>query len=97
MIAYDPNFYAGDADDGGSEEDDGEFDDDDEDGAEAYDDDDDSSWKIRRAALKVIAAIVRSYPQRAQDSHRQFTLPLVERFKEREETVKLDVFTTFAG
>mmetsp|Transcript_77181 Transcript_77181/g.213364 ORF Transcript_77181/g.213364 Transcript_77181/m.213364 type:complete len:1277 (-) Transcript_77181:133-3963(-) len=92
LIAYDPNFYdtgdAQDAMDDGFEE----FDDD----GLVDSDDDDNSWKVRRAALKVLAAMVRGLPDKLQEIYATFATPLITRFQEREESVKLDVFTTFA-
>jgi cullin-associated NEDD8-dissociated protein 1 len=59
-------------------------------------DDDDNSWKVRRAALKVLAALVKGMPDKLQEIYSKFSASLIARFSEREETVKLDVFNTFA-
>mmetsp|Transcript_75753 Transcript_75753/g.190487 ORF Transcript_75753/g.190487 Transcript_75753/m.190487 type:complete len:1276 (-) Transcript_75753:95-3922(-) len=92
LIAYDPNFYdTGDAD---NAMDDG-FDEFDDDGL-VDSDDDDNSWKVRRAALKVLAAMVKGLPDKLADIYAKFASPLIARFQEREESVKLDVFLTFA-
>jgi cullin-associated NEDD8-dissociated protein 1 len=92
LIAYDPNFYnTGDED---AAMDDG-FDEFDDDGL-VDSDDDDSSWKVRRAALKVLAAMLKGLPDKLRDLYSKFAQPLIARFQEREESVKLDVFTTFA-
>merc|ERR1719316_2051875 len=93
LISYDPNFYST-GDDGDAPMDDG-FDEFDDDGL-VDSDDDDSSWKVRRAALKVLAAMLKGLPDKLRDLYSKFTLPLIQRFQEREESVKLDVFTTFA-
>mmetsp|Transcript_8430 Transcript_8430/g.22915 ORF Transcript_8430/g.22915 Transcript_8430/m.22915 type:complete len:1277 (-) Transcript_8430:93-3923(-) len=93
LIAYDPNFY--DTGDGGDNAMDDGFDEFDDDGL-VDSDDDDNSWKVRRAALKVLAAMVRGLPDKLQDIYSKFATPLISRFQEREESVKLDVFTTFA-
>mmetsp|Transcript_74560 Transcript_74560/g.230433 ORF Transcript_74560/g.230433 Transcript_74560/m.230433 type:complete len:1277 (+) Transcript_74560:76-3906(+) len=93
LIAYDPNFY--DTGDGGDNAMDDGFDEFDDDGL-VDSDDDDNSWKVRRAALKVLAAMVRGLPDKLQDIYSLFATPLIARFQEREESVKLDVFTTFA-
>jgi len=93
LIAYDPNFY-----DTGEErmdmggDDDEEFDDD----GLIDSDDDDNSWKVRRAALKVLAAMVKGIPDKLREIYSKFAQPLIARFQEREESVKLDVFVTFA-
>jgi len=91
LISYDPNFYdSGDAQDAVMEE----FEEFDEDGL-VDSDDDDNSWKVRRAALKVLEAMVRGLPDRLDEIYAKFAQPLINRFNEREESVKLDVFTTF--
>jgi len=93
LIAYDPNFYdSGDVQDNAMDDGFDEFDDD----GLVDSDDDDNSWKVRRAALKVLAAMVRGLPDKLQDIYEKFAAPLIARFQEREESVKLDVFSTFA-
>jgi len=90
LITYDPNFYStGDEDAAMDFED--EFDDD----GLVDSDDDDNSWKVRRAALKVLAAMVKGLPDKLQEIYQKFTAPLIGRFAEREESVKLDVFHTY--
>lgn len=93
LIAYDPNFYNTE-DEQDAAMDDGfeEFDDD----GLVDSDDDDNSWKVRRAALKVLAAMVKGLPDRLHKIYAKFAVPLIGRFQEREESVKLDVFSTFA-
>jgi len=92
LIAYDPNVY--DVADEDANMDDG-FDEFDDDGL-VDSDDDDSSWKVRRAALKVLAAMLKGLPDRLSELYAKFATPLIGRFAEREESVRLDVFTTFA-
>mmetsp|Transcript_51394 Transcript_51394/g.135553 ORF Transcript_51394/g.135553 Transcript_51394/m.135553 type:complete len:1241 (+) Transcript_51394:52-3774(+) len=89
LIAYDPNFYADD-DANMDEEFDAEFDDD-----MVESDDDDTSWKVRRAALRVVAALIKHVPEKMQRLFSTFATPLIDRFREREENVKLDVFLAF--
>lgn len=92
LIAYDPNFYAtGEDQDVGMDDGFDEFDDD----GLGDSDDDDSSWKVRRAALKVLAAMVKGLPDKLRDTYSKFAVPLIGRFQEREESVRLDVFATF--
>jgi cullin-associated NEDD8-dissociated protein 1 len=93
LIAYDPNFYSA-GDDQDNAMDDG-FDDFDDDGLVGSDDDD-NSWKVRRAALKVLAAMVKGLPDKLHEVYATFGTPLIQRFQEREESVKLDVFSTFS-
>jgi cullin-associated NEDD8-dissociated protein 1 len=106
LAKYDPNYAASDEDE--DEGEDGRGDDSMQDGADAgedgcydheeednFSDDDDSSWKVRRAAVKCIHAAVTSHLRPAGQLYTDFGLLLVGRFKEREETVKLDVFAAF--
>ncbi|KAI0567191.1 TATA-binding protein interacting (TIP20) [Gracilaria domingensis] len=96
---YDPNYVADEDDQqdenaqhDGMEEDDhisDQFDDDD------YSDDDDTSWKVRRAAVKCLHAAITSQLCPADQICSTFGPFLVSRFGEREEQVKLDVFSAF--
>ena len=97
-LSYDPN-YADDEDEDMEDEDDdmdddADADEDDDDGD--YSDDDDNSWKVRRAAAKVLSAIIVSRPERLPELMPLVIPVLVGRFKEREENVKMDVFATFS-
>lgn len=99
LAKYDPNYVIEDDEEDEelhdvSDEDDAddvndEFDDDD------YSDDDDSSWKVRRAAIRCLHAAILSQLLPLADLCSQFGPFLVTRFKEREESVKLDVFAAF--
>ncbi len=60
-----------------------------------YSDDEDMSWKVRRAAIKTLSAAVRHYDQQLPELYAQLCPTLVARFREREETVKADVFAAF--
>lgn len=96
LISYDPNYtYDHDADMGGDDDEDeggwgSDFDDD-----EAQVDDDDTSWKVRRAAIKVVDSIVRTRPEMLREIYDKLVGHLVDRFKERDENVKCDVFGAF--
>merc|ERR1719191_1432060 len=79
LLAYDPNVYA--MDDAGDDVVDSE--------------DDDNSWKVRRSSLKVLSAMLHSMPERLHQLYDIFAAILVDRLKEREENVRLEVFTTF--
>ncbi|OQR84838.1 Cullin-associated NEDD8-dissociated protein [Achlya hypogyna] len=61
-----------------------------------YSDDDDASWKVRRAALRVMSAIITTRPELLDTLYAQYSEPLVARFKEREESVRIDVFAVFS-
>lgn len=97
LARYDPNYAVDEDDedddnmrDGDASDGDDDFDDEDD-----FSDDDDASWKVRRAAVKCIHAIVCSTLSSVTELYSDFALVLVSRFKEHEETVKLDVFAAF--
>lgn len=60
-----------------------------------FSDDDDSSWKVRRSAAKCLVAIISNYTDLLRSLYPKISPLLVARFKEREESVKLDVFNAF--
>jgi cullin-associated NEDD8-dissociated protein 1 len=91
FLKYDPNYADDDDDDEMEEEEEEEEDEEDED----YSDDDDVSWKVRRAAAKVLSSLIVSAPERLPTLVPLLTPTLVQRFSEREENVKMDVFSTF--
>lgn len=93
FVKHDPNYAEGDAEDmdtdGGDdeeEEDDGE-----------YSADDDMSWKVRRASCKVLNAVINTRPELMQLFYDKVAPALISRFKEREESVKGDVFVAFVA
>jgi len=90
VLAYDPNYYAAGDDEGMDEEDFEEFDD------EGIDsEDDDNSWKVRRAGLKVLSALVAAQPDQLPTLYGTFVPLVVDRLKaEREDSVRLGVFAT---
>ena len=95
FMKYDPN-YCGDDDDAEEDEDEGDdFSDNDYDDDGMDDEDDDTSWKVRRAAVKVLAAVVASRPELLSHFYACHAGELVSRFREREENVRLDVIECF--
>eukprot|EP00667_Euglena_gracilis_P000570 EG_transcript_570 len=99
LLRWDPNYDYEECDDmeedneeDGEEDmmDDEELDQDEEDGV---------SWKVRKASAKCLSAIITSRPDMLETIYQSIccqadsTLP--DRFKEREESVKLDIFKTF--
>ena len=95
FMKYDPNYSYCEEDDegeggGGSAmlEDGGQDEEEEEYGGS---DDDDTSWKVRKAAIKVITAIVVARPDMLQRLYDDYIEQIVGRFKEREENVRLDV------
>lgn len=80
-------------DQNGQSDDDADDDDKDQD---SYSDDDDLSWKVRRIATKCIEAIVVTQHDILQsNAYRKIVSALIERFLERENTVKADIFHCF--
>lgn len=60
-----------------------------------YSDDDDISWKVRRSAAKCLEAIVSTRHDLLQDFYKTLSPALINRFKEREENVKADIFSAY--
>ena len=60
-------------------------------------DDDDKSWKVRKAAVRVVAAVIAARPEIVNQILDSCALELVSRFKEREENVRLDVLACFSS
>lgn len=90
-IKYDPN-YADDEEEE-METDDAEGDDDDD--GETYSDDDDMSWKVRRASTKCLSVVISTRSELLGQIYERIAPILIQRFKEREENVKLDIFNCF--
>ncbi|KAG9412449.1 Cullin-associated NEDD8-dissociated protein 1 [Aphanomyces cochlioides] len=86
---YDPNYMYGDEDMEDHEDDEEQYSDADD---NDYSDDDDASWKVRRAALRVVSAIIGTRHELLEMIYNQYSESLILRFKEREESVRVDVF-----
>ncbi|CAO3690585.1 unnamed protein product [Rhizopus microsporus] len=98
-IKYDPNFAGSDDDEDEfeAEDEDMDADEDDEfdDIADYSDDDDDMSWKVRRSSSKLLCAIIETRLDMLQQMYELVAPVLINRFKEREDTVRIDVLQTF--
>ncbi len=107
FMKYDPNYAydededasAMDLDEAGSEEmdqddeeDEGDLDQEDGGGGS---DDDDTSWKVRKAAVKVINAVITARPEMLHELYNSCGDELIGCFKEREENVRLDIIASF--
>ncbi|XP_054801363.1 cullin-associated NEDD8-dissociated protein 1 [Prosopis cineraria] len=91
-LSYDPNF----TDNMDEDTDDEQHEEEEEDeSANEYTDDEDASWKVRRAAAKCLAALIVSRPEMLSKLYEEACPKLIDRCKEREENVKMDVFNTF--
>jgi cullin-associated NEDD8-dissociated protein 1 len=94
MLSHDPN-YNYDSDDEEAVADDDMDAEDYEEEDDEYSDDDDVSWKVRRAAAKCLAAALGSRPEMLTDFYKNVSPLLIARFKEREDTVKVDIFAAY--
>ncbi|KAJ3996104.1 armadillo-type protein [Lentinula boryana] len=92
FIKYDPN-YAGDDED--EEMADAEDDEDEDADLDEYSDDEDTSYKIRRSATKLLAALIGTRPEMLSTIYKEISPMLISRFGDREETVKMEVWTTY--
>ena len=96
FLRYDPNMAADvEEDPDGVTSDDDEFEaDEDFEQEEVVDDEDDVSWKVRRCAAKALQTVLevrgREFLDNAE-AYDRISRALVDRFKEREETVRVEV------
>eukprot|EP00177_Eucheuma_denticulatum_P007786 GFKZ01014162.1.p1 GENE.GFKZ01014162.1~~GFKZ01014162.1.p1 ORF type:complete len:1315 (+),score=222.37 GFKZ01014162.1:406-4350(+) len=103
LAKYDPNYIMDDEGEAQEEEEEEEeMGEDPEDSGEDfedgedYSDDDDTSWKVRRASIRAIHAAISTELLPRAGLFDLFGPFLVGRFREREESVKIDVFNAFA-
>ncbi|KAK9367631.1 armadillo-type protein [Lipomyces kononenkoae] len=101
FIKYDPNYAAIDDDEEEMEDAEDEKNDDSEldnefDDEDAFSDEDDVSWKLRRYAAKLLATLIETRPDLLSQLYASIAPLLVSRFKEREETVRVEILNTFA-
>lgn len=98
---YDPNYnYAGIENGECMEVDDDlspnfEAEESEEEGSDEYSDDDDLSWKVRRASTKCIEALLNYRGDKLLENYQNLGPLLIDRFKEREESVKHEVFNAY--
>ncbi|KAI8099719.1 armadillo-type protein [Halteromyces radiatus] len=97
FLKYDPNFADHDEDDDMMDEDEEEEDEEDEydDIAEYSDDDDDMSWKVRRAATKLLTSVIETRSDLLLQLYESVSPALISRFNEREESVRIDILNAF--
>lgn len=111
-MRYDPNYSYGDENEDNEmdedEEDDYDMDEDEDDyDDEDFSDDDDDSWKVRRSAIKTLAAVVNAFKHditklwtdefgwKKNTEKVSVASALVKRFKEREENCRVDIIECF--
>lgn len=61
----------------------------------SYSDDEDTSYKIRRSATKLLAAIIDTRPELLVALYKDVSPVLISRFGDREQTVRLEVWATY--
>lgn len=61
----------------------------------SYSDDEDTSYKIRRSATKLLAAVIGTRPELLVALYKDVSPVLISRFGDREETVRLEVWATY--
>ncbi|EFP11946.1 hypothetical protein CRE_31369 [Caenorhabditis remanei] len=88
-LSYDPNYEHGDEDE--DEQMEGDEVDEDED----YSDDEGVTWKVRRAAAKAFEAMVSSHRESILFLSQTIGPIIIERFKEREETVRTEILSIY--
>ncbi|KAH8162186.1 hypothetical protein CIB48_g6054 [Xylaria polymorpha] len=102
-LKFDP-IYANDEDEDmeegeGEDDDDDEPDDDEYEDDDDFDDDDDDSWKVRRCAAKALYTLISTRSTDLLDNgtlYRDVAVPLVRRFDEREESVRLEIISALS-
>lgn len=60
-----------------------------------YSDDEDTSYKIRRSATKLLAAIIGTRPELLTAIYKEISPVLISRFGDREENVRLEVWASY--
>lgn len=101
FIRFDPN-YVGDNSEYDMEEDGsgGEYSDDNysaSDYSDEEDDADDTSWKVRRAATKLVKAVIIARPDINAHMYEECADGLLRRFRERAEQVRVDILECFTS
>ena len=96
LLAYDPNYNYTSEDDAEMEDEDDDFDEDDYEDDD-YSDDDDTSWKVRRSSIKLLKSTILSRSDYALKYFDTLSPLLIGRFKEREETVRVEIIACFTA
>lgn len=96
LIKYDPNYAGGD-DEEDAEMADADEDEEDEDDDLDYSDYEDTSYKIRRSATKLLAGLIETRPEMLTSLYKDVSPVLIQRFGDREQTVRLEVWATYGS
>jgi cullin-associated NEDD8-dissociated protein 1 len=97
LISYDPNYVYNDEEDEEMKEDDednGGWGDDYSDEGGVPEDDDDTSWKVRRASVAIIDAVIKTRHDKVKQIIHNYSSNLVDRVKERIDDVKIEILNT---
>ena len=101
LTKFDPNYAAGSDDvmdeDAANGINGDDSDDNDEEYADEYDDEDDVSWKIRRASAKVLSIAIQTRLELLSYFYKAIAPVLLSRFAEREEIVKIEIWSTYTA
>lgn len=99
FMSFDPNYdYSGDDEDDEDDYGDDYGDDSGDDFGDDDDADDEASWKVRRAAARLLTAIVATRPERLRSYYEEgIAESVLASFRERDENVKLDVIACFTA
>lgn len=62
-----------------------------------YSDDEDTSYKIRRSATKLLSAVISTRPELLASIYKEVSPILISRFGDREETVRLEVWSAYVA
>lgn len=60
-----------------------------------FQDDEDTSYKIRRSATKLLASVIGTRPELLTTLYKEVSPVLISRFGDREDTVRLEVWSTY--
>jgi cullin-associated NEDD8-dissociated protein 1 len=101
LLKYDPNLTSDDDEDGMEDDEEEEaLEDEDFEEETGFDDDEDGSWKVRRCAAKALYTLIatRSNGDLLEDGtlYSRVAPALITRFKEREESVRLEVLAALS-
>ena len=95
FLKYEPNVSDDEDMDMDEQEEDDTFDvDEDFEEETGFEDEDDVSWKVRRCSAKTLHALIETLDPNDQAMYSTIAPALIARFKEREETVRIEVITT---